>query len=175
MAEPNETIEPTTTVASREQAAAPVGSVGVSLPRASDLVLARAQWRRGLPWLTRSVPHRGVVVATVTGEVDHDGLGLLSRGLEQLLDEPGLHALVVDCSQVGFLCLSGVELLLAAAGQAGAHRRELLAVVGSPAGRRAFEVTGAEAVIHTYRHLVEAVTAAKARADYQIALGSEVS
>lgn len=105
-------------------------------------------------------PRRDVAVCTVTGDIDAGTAGVLERTLRAVESDRNVRAIVVDLSGVDFLAVTGVSVLLRAAGRTAADRRELVVVLATIGAHRAFEVTGADAVIPWYSTRADAVTAA---------------
>jgi anti-sigma B factor antagonist len=88
-------------------------------------------------------PDRERVIVRPLGEIDIANVHLLDAEVQELLDR-GFDALVVDLSDVTFIDVRGVRLILELSQRMGPA---LSVVPGPPSVQRAFEVCGLTAVI----------------------------
>ena len=82
----------------------------------------------------------GVVVLTVTGELDVAAAPAFSEKLNDIIRQAG-GDVVVDLQRVGFVDSTGLAVLLNALRRLTRARRRLAVVIGAGAVQRAFEVT----------------------------------
>ncbi|MFD9029598.1 STAS domain-containing protein [Streptomyces sp. NPDC059567] len=100
-------------------------------------------------------PQPGVVVLSLTGELDHDTADALRGELE---GRNGAVRILVDCEGLRFCDSTGLNVLLRArlhALEAGG-RLELAGL--RPPVARMFEITGARTVFRVYENVAEALT-----------------
>ncbi len=102
-------------------------------------------------------PAADTAVLTVSGEVDDANVGRLSSLVHQRLASL-LEVFVVDLSAVGFLSLSGVEILTHAAHRARATGPQLRLVVATPTVRRAVQAAELQQVVACYSSLSQALS-----------------
>ncbi|MFF8278775.1 STAS domain-containing protein [Streptomyces lateritius] len=104
-------------------------------------------------------PRPGVVVLSLTGELDHDTADALRSALRQW---SGAERILVDCHDLGFCDSTGLNVLL----QARLHALEeggRLELAGlRPPVARMFEITGARTVFRVYENVAEALTEQRA-------------
>ena len=103
----------------------------------------------------RPVP--GVVVATVSGEVDMLTAPNLRAVVTAELDD--CKVLVLDLSGVGFLGSAGLAVLVEAAHEAERRQVELRLVANGRSVRRPLEITGLDEVLTTFPTRDDAVGA----------------
>ncbi|MFG2331658.1 STAS domain-containing protein [Streptomyces sp. NPDC048604] len=104
----------------------------------------------------------GVVVLTLTGELDHDTADPLRTALDEQI-EAGAARIVVDCAALTFCDSTGLNALLRARLQAQeAGGRVELADLRPPVNRM-FEITGARTVFTVHDDLRAALAAADRR------------
>lgn len=102
-------------------------------------------------------PAAGVVVATVSGEVDMLTAPALRAVVLAELDDCAV--LVIDLSGVGFLGSAGLAVLVEASHEAQRRQVELRLVAGGRAVRRPLEITGLAEVLTTFPSRDDAVGA----------------
>jgi anti-sigma B factor antagonist len=85
---------------------------------------------------------RGVVIATVTGEIDISSVAQFRERLSELADNGG--TLVVDLNRVAFIDSSGLGALVATARRIAGHGGSLYAVCSQPQPRRLLWMTGVD-------------------------------
>jgi anti-sigma B factor antagonist len=86
-------------------------------------------------------PRTGLIVVHVAGELDLATAGQLER---QLWEVPPAAAVIVDLSEVRFLAVAGIAVLLRAAGRAREQRRGFAVVVVRHNVTRVLRLTGAD-------------------------------
>lgn len=107
----------------------------------------------------RHVGHRAdIEVCLAVGEVDLYTAPVLQRALRET-EQRQVPRVFVDLSQVRFLAVAGVRVLLAAAENARATGRMLGLVAATRRVRRPLELTGALDSLATYECLSDALTA----------------
>jgi anti-sigma B factor antagonist len=85
---------------------------------------------------------RGVVIATVAGEIDISTVARLRERLYELADNGG--TLIVDLNRVTFIDSAGLGALVGTARRAAGHGGSLLAVCAQPQPRRLLWMTGVD-------------------------------
>jgi stage II sporulation protein AA (anti-sigma F factor antagonist) len=88
----------------------------------------------------------GLVVATLTGELDLDRADEVRDNLAATSAQPGCRYLRVDVSELGFIDSYGLGALVSARNSAAAHGVTLTLAEPSPPVRKAIAVTGLEDV-----------------------------
>jgi anti-sigma B factor antagonist len=84
----------------------------------------------------------GLVVASLTGELDLDRSDEVRDSLAEQAGRPGCRYLRVDVSGLGFIDSYGLGALVSARNSAAAHGVTLTLAEPSPPVRKAIEVTG---------------------------------
>ncbi|MEV6608943.1 STAS domain-containing protein [Kutzneria sp. NPDC051319] len=102
-------------------------------------------------------PAEGVVVATVSGEVDMLTAPSLRAVVAAELDD--CKVLVIDLSAVGFLGSAGLAVLVEASHEAQRQQVELRLVASGRSVRRPLEITGLTEVLTTFPSRDDAVGA----------------
>jgi anti-sigma B factor antagonist len=97
--------------------------------------------RSGELVVRRTEPRAGLIVVHVAGELDLATAGQLER---RLLEVPPAAAVIVDLSEVRFLAVAGIAVLLRAAGRARDERRGFAVVVVRHNVTRVLRATGAD-------------------------------
>jgi anti-sigma B factor antagonist len=85
---------------------------------------------------------RGVVIATVAGEIDISTVARLRERLYELADNGG--TLIVDLNRVTFIDSAGLGALVGTARRVAGHGGSLLAVCAQPQPRRLLWMTGVD-------------------------------
>ena len=85
---------------------------------------------------------RGIVIATVTGEIDISTVAPLRERLYELADNGG--TLIVDLNRVTFIDSTGLGALVGAARRTTEHGGSLYAVCAQPQPRRLLWMTGVD-------------------------------
>lgn len=99
-----------------------------------------------------------VTVVAVGGELDLHTAPELASALESAQAASG--ALVVDCTEVGFMDSTGLSVFVAAHQRAREAGASLGVVVAEPAVRKVFAITGIDAVIPIHDRLDSALQGA---------------
>lgn len=95
----------------------------------------------------------GLLILTVTGELDASTAPLLDRHLDGNLHD----RTVIDLSQVTFLGVAGLQVLEAAVTRAGHERRRLALVSSSPTDLRILRLFGLDVRVPVYPRLSDAI------------------
>jgi anti-sigma B factor antagonist len=85
---------------------------------------------------------RGVVIATIAGEIDISTVAQLRERLYELADNGG--TLIVDLNRVMFIDSAGLGALVGTARRVAGHGGSLLAVCAQPQPRRLLWMTGVD-------------------------------
>lgn len=101
-------------------------------------------------------------MCALSGEIDIGTATGLARALSAIETDTRVRSVVLDLAEVTFLAATAVETLLDAASKAQVARREFVAVLGTRAAVRAFELTGADGDIPWYTNHSDAMEAAQA-------------
>ncbi|WP_406859212.1 STAS domain-containing protein [Streptomyces sp. HUAS MG47] len=104
----------------------------------------------------------GVVVLTLTGELDHDTADPLRTALDEQI-EAGAPRIVVDCAALTFCDSTGLNALLRARLQAHESGGRVELADLRPPVSRMFEITGARTVFTVHDDLRAALAAADRR------------
>ncbi len=137
------------------------GSGGIVAPRSA----ADAEPGGGASrWALRvrvTWPERGVVVVSVSGEIDMASLPRITEVVRQRLTAARLHTAIVDLEQVGFASSAVLELLMLASNAAGRREVRLLVVPGTGRVSRLLELTGLSALFEQAATVDEALAQAR--------------
>ncbi|GAB3493249.1 STAS domain-containing protein [Amycolatopsis cihanbeyliensis] len=127
------------------------------------LAAAVAERAAATRYLTvRCTRHRAdVEVCAAAGEIDLHTVVLLRDALREA-EQRRTGRVLIDLSEVEFLAVAGVRVLVTAAQQARAAHRQLGLVVATRPVRRVLELTGALDLLVTYDCLADAVAALSA-------------
>src|SRR3954471_15757664 len=83
----------------------------------------------------------GVAVIALRGDLDMAGSVVVEEELGRLDEEPGLHAIVVDLSQLAFMDSSGLRTVVLADRRTTEAGRRFAVVRGGEPVHRVFEIT----------------------------------
>jgi anti-sigma B factor antagonist len=110
--------------------------------------------RSGELVVRQTEPRAGLIVVRVAGELDLATAGQLQR---QLWEVPPAAVVIVDLSEVRFLAVAGIAVLLRAAGRAREERRGFAVVAVRHIVTRVLRVTGADQEMKVFTTVSDAV------------------
>jgi anti-anti-sigma factor len=99
-------------------------------------------------------PRAGLIVVHASGDLDLATAGQLER---QLWEVPPAAAVIADLSEVRFLAVAGIAVLLRAAGRARDERRGFAVVAVRHIVTRVLRVTGADREMNVFTSVSDAV------------------